>query len=95
MPASRSHLPGNSSPRPQSGSAVPLIREQVHNANLQRLAQSLIGYRSSLEAMDGAQGLGPALASSVPTVRPYLAHNGTGFAALMAAKREQRLEVAP
>ena len=74
------------------GSAVPLIREQIRNANLQRLTQGVVGYGSSLEAMDGAQDLGQALARSVPTVRPYLAHKGASFGGLVAAKREQRLD---
>ena len=75
------------------GSSVPLIRERIRNANLQRLTQGLVGYGSSLEAVDGAQELGQALAASVPTVRPYLANKGASFAALVAAKRELRLEV--
>lgn len=50
---------------------------------------------SSLEAVDGAQGLGQALAASVPTVHPYLAHKGASFGDLVAGKRNQRLEVAP
>ena len=77
------------------GSAVPLIREQIRNANLQRLTQGLVGYGSSLEAMNGAQDLGHALAASVPTVRSYLAHKGARFGDLVAAKCEQRLEVGP
>jgi hypothetical protein len=77
------------------GSAVPLIRERIRNANLQRLTQGLVGYGSSLEAMDGAQDLGRALAASVPTVGPYLAHRGATFGDLVTAKRENRLEVTP
>jgi hypothetical protein len=61
------------------GSAAPLIRERVRRAELQRLTQGLVGYASSVEAMDGAQDLGEAIAGSVPTVRPYLAHRGETF----------------
>ena len=74
------------------GSAVPLIRERIRDANLERLTQGLVGYASSIEAMDGAENLGPALATSVPTVRPYLAHRGASFADLVTAKRQNRLE---
>ena len=77
------------------GSAIPLIREQIRNTNLQRLTQGLIGYGSSLEAIDGAQDLGQALARSVPTVGPYLAHRGATFGDLVAGKRENRLEATP
>jgi hypothetical protein len=77
------------------GSAVPLIRERIRNADLQRLTQGLVGYGSSLEAIGGAQDLGTALAMSVPTIRPYLVHKGASFTDLVAAKREQRLEAAP
>jgi hypothetical protein len=77
------------------GWAVPLIRERIRNANLQRPTQGLVGYGSSLEAMDGAQDLGQALATSVPTVRPYLAYRGATFGDLVAGKRENRLEATP
>jgi hypothetical protein len=77
------------------GSAVPLIRERIRAANLERLTQGLVGYGSSIEAMDGAEGLGHALSASVPAVQPYLARRGASFGDLVAAKREQRLEVAP
>jgi hypothetical protein len=74
------------------GSAVPLIRETIRAADLERLTQGLVGYASSIEAMDGAQDLGQALATSVPTVRPYLAHRAASFGDLVAAKRQNRLE---
>ena len=74
------------------GSAVPLIRERVREAEVGRLTQGLVGYASSLEAADGAQGLGRALVVSVPTVPPYLAHRGASFEELVRAKRERRLD---
>ncbi len=76
------------------GSAEPLIRERVREAELRRLTQGLVGYASSVEAANGAHGLGGALAASVPSVRPYLAERGVAFPELVAAKRARRLEAA-
>ena len=76
------------------GSAVPLIRERIRGADLQRLTQGLVGYASSLEAIEGAQGLGRALTFTVPTLSGYLAHRGASFEELVRAKRERRLEEA-
>ena len=45
--------------------------------------------------MDGPEDLGQALATSVPTVRPYLAHRGATFGDLVTAKRQNRLEATP
>ena len=76
------------------GSAEPLIRERVREAELQRLTQGLVGYASSVEAMGGARGVGGALTATVPSVRPYLAHRGASFAELVGAKRQRRLDLA-
>ena len=40
------------------GSAEPLIRERVRQAELQHLTQGLVGYASSVEALGGAAGVG-------------------------------------
>ena len=67
------------------GSVVPLIREQIRNANLQRLTQGLIGYGTSLAALNGAHNLGQVLATSVPTVPSYLAQKRATFDSIVAA----------
>jgi hypothetical protein len=77
------------------GSAVPLIRERVREAEIGRLTQGLVGYATSVEAVGAARGVGGALAGTVPSVGPYLAHRGASFAELVAAKRERRVEVGP
>jgi hypothetical protein len=75
------------------GSAVPLIRERVRQAELGRLTQGLVGYASSVAALGSAHGVGAALATTVPSVRPYLAQRGASFAELVEAKRARRLDV--
>jgi len=73
------------------GSGVALIRERVHQADVLRLTQGLVGYATSLEAADGARGLGPAIRSTVPSVDPYLAQRGVAFGQLVMEKRSRRL----
>jgi hypothetical protein len=73
------------------GSAVPLIRERIREAELLRLTQGLVGYATSVEAADGGRGVGGALATTVPSVRPYLERRGASFAELVGAKRERRV----
>jgi hypothetical protein len=75
------------------GSAEPLIRERVREAQLQRLTQGLVGYASSVEAMGGARRVGGALTATVPSVHPYLTHRGASFAELVGVKRQRRLDV--
>jgi hypothetical protein len=75
------------------GSAVPLIRERVHQAEIGRLTQGLVGYATSVEAVGGATGVGGVLTATVPSVRLYLAHRGASFAELVRAKRQRRLDV--
>ena len=76
---------------PIGGRAEPLIRERVREAEVLRLTQGLVGYASSVEAMGAARGVGRALATTVPSVHPYLARRGASFADLVRAKRERRL----
>ncbi len=76
------------------GSAVPLIRERVRDAEMLRLTQGLVGYATSVEAAEGGRGLGGALSARVPSVRPYLERRGASFGELVGAKRELRIDVA-
>ena len=76
-----------------SGSAVPLIRDRVREAEVRRLTQGLVGYATSMEAARAGHGVGGALAATVPSVRPYLTQRGASFAELVATKRQHRLDV--
>ena len=76
-----------------SGSAVPLIRDRVREAEVRRLTQGLVGYATSVEAARAGHGVGGALAATVPSVRPYLTQRGASFAELVATKRQHRLDV--
>lgn len=75
------------------GSAVPLIRERVRQAEIGRLTQGLVGYATSVAAMGAARGVGGALTATVPSVRPYLEQRGASFAELVGAKRARRVDV--
>jgi hypothetical protein len=65
--------------------ATPPSGARIRNANLQRLTQGLIGYGTSLAALNGAHNLGQVLATSVPTVPSYLAQKRATFDSIVAA----------
>jgi len=75
------------------GSAVPLIRDRVREAEVRQLTQGLVGYATSMEAARAGHGVGGALVATVPSVQSYLAQRGASFAELVAAKRQRRLDV--
>jgi hypothetical protein len=75
------------------GSAVPLIRDRVREAEVHQLTQGLVGYATSMEAARAGHGVGGALVATVPSVGPYLTQRGASFAELVATKRQRRLDV--
>lgn len=77
------------------GSAVPLIRERIHEVDVARLTQGLVGFATSLEALGEAQGLSKVVAHQVPAVSKYLAHRGTGMGEIVEAKKRRVLDENP
>lgn len=74
------------------GGSHPLIREHIRNANALRLTQGLVGYATSLEAIDEAKNLGQ-LVLEVPVARKYLIKKGVHFNDIVDEKRKQLLQV--
>lgn len=69
-----------------------LIRERLRDAAEKRLVQGLVGYASSLEALDDRLDLTGVVMRDVPAARRYLTEKGEPFSEIVKRKRNSRLE---
>jgi hypothetical protein len=73
------------------GVASPLIRQRIHEADVVRLTQGLVGYATSLQAMGEARDLASVVSRQIPTSRDYLRHRGVKFDEIVDEKRRKIL----
>lgn len=70
-----------------------LVRDRLRTADELRLVRGLVGYASSLEALDRRLDLGVVVERHVPSARRYLAVRGEAFGDIVKRKRRRRLEL--
>ena len=70
-----------------------LIRERIRGADGLRLMRGLVGYATSLAALEDTGALEGVIVSDVPGVRQYLAHRGMGFGEIVEEKEGRRIEI--
>jgi hypothetical protein len=74
------------------GVASQLIRQRIHESDVLRLTQGLVGYATSLQAMGETKDLAGVVAREIPTARDYLRHKGVKFDEIVDEKRRKILD---